>query len=174
MDMRRTNKKALVTGSTAGSGRCDPLHPVIPGASDTTIEHKLWAEDTARLLLRLAVGGLMLFHGVHKVRHGVDWMCPLLEARGLPTFMTYGSYLGEVAAPLLILAGGLTRLASLTVAGTMVMAVFLALSSQVFALNQSGGWALELNAFFFLGALALTLLGPGRLSVWQGRSWWLK
>jgi putative oxidoreductase len=101
-------------------------------------------------------------------------MYPLLEAKGLPTLMAYGSYFGEVLAPILILAGVLTRLASLVVAGTMVMAVFLALSDQVLTLNQHGGWAVELNAFFLLGALALALLGPGRLSIWQGRSWWLK
>ncbi len=144
------------------------------GVSGMTIEKNPWAEDVARLLLRFAVGGLMLFHGIQKIRHGVDWMYPLLEARGLPTFIAYGAYVGEVVAPLLILAGVLTRLASLAVAGTMVMAVFLALSSQVFALNQYGGWAIELNAFFFLGALALALLGPGRFSVWDGRNWWLK
>jgi putative oxidoreductase len=133
---------------------------------------RVTADDYGKLLLRVAVGGLMLFHGVHKVRYGVDWMFPLLEAKGLPALIAYGSYLGEVVAPILILAGVLTRLSSLTVAGTMVMAVFLALSSQVFALNQYGGWAIELNAFFFLAALALALLGGGKLSAWRGRAWW--
>jgi putative oxidoreductase len=136
-----------------------------------TTQHNSWTEDVATLLLRLAVGGLMLFHGIHKVRFGVDWMAPMLEAKGLPTFIAYGSYVGEVAAPLLILVGVLTRLASLVVAGTMVMAVFLTLANQVFALNQFGGWAIELNVFFFLTALALALLGPGGLTVWRGRSW---
>ena len=136
-----------------------------------TTQYDSWTEDVARLLLRLAVGGLMLFHGVHKVRDGVDWMAPLLEAKGLPTFIAYGSYVGEVAAPVLILVGVLTRLASLVVACTMLMAVLLALSDQVFALNQFGGWAIELNVFFFLAALALALLGPGRLTVWRGPRW---
>jgi putative oxidoreductase len=104
----------------------------------------------------------------------VSTSCSPLEARGLPTAVAYGSYVGEVVAPVLILLGPLTRLASLGVAGTMVMAVYLALSSQVFALNQFGGWAIELNAFFFLTALALALLGPGRFSVWQSRRWWLQ
>jgi putative oxidoreductase len=137
-------------------------------------EHKPWTEDVARLLLRLAVGGLMLFHGIDKIRHGVAWMYPLLDAKGLPTLLAYGSYFGEMVAPLLILAGVLTRLASVVVAGTMLMAVYLVLSSQVAALNEHGGWAIELNAFFFLGALALVLLGPGRFSVWQARRWWLQ
>ena len=136
-----------------------------------TTQYDSWTEDVARLLLRLAVGGLMLFHGVHKVRDGVDWMAPLLEAKGLPTFIAYGSYVGEVAAPVLILVGVLTRLASLVVACNMLMAVYLSLSNQVFALNQFGGWAIELNVFFFLAALALALLGPGRLTVWRGPRW---
>ena len=139
-----------------------------------TTQHNSWTEDVAMLLLRLAVGGLLLFHGIQKLRYGVDWMAPLLEAKGLPTFIAYGSYVGEVAAPLFILAGVLTRLASLAVAGTMVMAVFLALSDQVLALNQFGGWAIELNVFFFIAALALALLGPGRLTVWRGPRWLLQ
>jgi len=60
------------------------------------------------------------------------------------------------------------------VAGTMVMAVYLAHGSQVFALNQFGGWAIELNVFFFLGSLSLILLGSGRFSTWQGRLWLLQ
>ena len=64
-----------------------------------TSENNPGGEDAAKVLLRLAVGGLMLFHGVQKIRHGVDWMYPLLEAKGLPTFIAYGSYFGEVAAP---------------------------------------------------------------------------
>jgi putative oxidoreductase len=137
-------------------------------------ENKPWPEDTARVLLRLAVGGLMLFHGINKIRYGVDFMFPLLEAKGLPHLIAYGSYVGEVVAPLLILAGVLTRLASLVVAGTMIMAIYLALENQVLALNQFGGWAIELNAFFFLATIALALLGPGRFSLHQPRTWWLQ
>ena len=102
-----------------------------------TTENKPLTEDVAKLLLRLAVGGLMLFHGIQKIRFGVDFMFPLLEDRGLPTIMAYGSYLGEVLALLLILAGVLTRLASLAVAGTMVMAVYLALIATRFFRPES-------------------------------------
>ena len=34
---------------------------------------RIAADDYGKLLSRLAVGGLMLFHGVHKVSHGVAW-----------------------------------------------------------------------------------------------------
>jgi hypothetical protein len=49
-----------------------------------TTGNKPLTEEAGRLLLRFAVGGLMLFHGINKIRHGVDYMFPLLEAKGLP------------------------------------------------------------------------------------------
>jgi putative oxidoreductase len=177
MSKNLAGRVALATGGPRGDGAA-PAEYHAPqngqGRQVTGATNRATAEDYGKLLLRLAVGGLMLFHGLHKVRHGVGWMLPLLEAKGLPALMAYGSYLGEVAAPLLILAGVLTRLSSLTVAGTMVMAVYLALAGQVFALTEHGGWAIELNAFFFLGASALALLGPGKLSAWRVRPWWLQ
>lgn len=35
------------------------------------VNEKLTCDDTGKLLLRLAVGGLMLFHGLHKAIDGV-------------------------------------------------------------------------------------------------------
>jgi putative oxidoreductase len=135
-------------------------------------EDKPWLDDAGKLVLRLTVGGLMLFHGIHKIEHGVGWMAAPLEARGLPGFLAYGAYLGEIVAPLLMMVGFLTRPAALAVAGTMVMAVFLVLSNQLFSLTEHGGWALELNAFFFFGSVAVALLGPGKWSLPIGRGWW--
>jgi putative oxidoreductase len=34
-----------------------------------------------------------------------------------------------------------------------------------FAINQYGGWALELEGLYFVAALAVALLGAGRLSI---------
>ena len=48
-------------------------------------------EDLGRLLLRLAVGGLMLFHGVHKLIGGIDGIAGMLAAKGLPGFIAYGA-----------------------------------------------------------------------------------
>ena len=41
-------------------------------------------QDFGRLLLRLAVGGLVLLHGVAKLRNGLGGIEGMLEARGLP------------------------------------------------------------------------------------------
>src|SRR4051794_36061691 len=107
-----------------------------------SVESGCWADAVGKLMVRLAVGGMLLFHGIHKARTGIDWMNPLLEARGLPMALAYGVYVGELVAPVLILIGLLTRISGLLVSGTMAMAVYLALADQVTTLTPHGGWAL--------------------------------
>jgi putative oxidoreductase len=46
----------------------------------------------------------------------------------------------------------------------MVFAVFLVHRSELLVLDKSGGWALELQGFYFVTALAVMLLGAGRFS----------
>lgn len=41
---------------------------------------KLHSEDAGKLLLRLMIGGLMLFHGVFKARNGVAPIVGMVEA----------------------------------------------------------------------------------------------
>ena len=87
-------------------------------AVNKTLTH----EDFGKLLLRLAVGGLMLFHGMHKLIGGVDGISGMLVAKGLPGFIAYGVLIGEVVAPVLIVLGILTRPAALVLAFTMIVA----------------------------------------------------
>ena len=56
-------------------------------------------DDLGKLVLRLCLGVLLLLHGISKLRYGVDWLAGPLGARGLPSFVSYGVYLGEVLAP---------------------------------------------------------------------------
>ncbi len=129
-------------------------------------------DDTGKLLLRLTIGGLLLFHGVSKLQHGIAWMPPMLAQIGLPGFIAYGVYVGEVIAPILIIVGWKTRLASLVVAFNMLFAIWLASKDKIFTLNQGGGWTIELEALFFFGAIALCFMGAGKYSISKGRSKW--
>ena len=97
-------------------------------------------QDAGKLLLRLTMGVLMLLHGIGKLRHGIDGIIGDVESRGLPTFFAYGVYVGEVVAPLLIIAGWQTRIAALVFAFNMIIAVWLAHASQIFSLSKSGAW----------------------------------
>ena len=118
------------------------------------------------LIMRLMVGGLMLFHGIAKIMHpdSLNFISGTLSSVGLPSFIAYGVYIGEVIAPLMIIAGIFSRYAGLVVVVNMTFALFLAHTGVVFMLTEHGGWSLELQAFYLFGALAIVLMGSGRLA----------
>lgn len=130
---------------------------------------RLANDDFGKLVLRLTVAGLLLFHGVAKLGKGVGGIESLLEGKGLPGFLAYGVYIGEVVAPVLVLAGWKTRLWALVMAVNMIVAIALSHPADILALSQTGGWAIELQGLFLFGSLAIALLGAGRYSVTGGR-----
>lgn len=126
--------------------------------------------DAAKLLLRVVVGGLMLFHGVHKIFYGVAGVEKTMLEHGIPAFVAYGAYLGEVVAPLLMIVGWLSRPAGLVFAFNMVVAIATAHGKDIGTLQKTGAWAIELQLLYLFGGLVVALLGPGRWSVSRGRS----
>jgi putative oxidoreductase len=122
-------------------------------------------DDTGKLILRAALAIILLFHGYAKLTGGIGFVGDMLAKAGAPAALGYLVYVGEVIAPLMILAGIFTRPAALVVAINMVVAVLLVHTGQFFTLGQTGGWALELQGMFFVAALAVALLGAGRYSL---------
>jgi putative oxidoreductase len=129
---------------------------------------RLDAQDAGKLLLRLTVGGLLLLHGIYKVRHGIGGIVEDVEGRGLPAFVGYGVFIGEVVGPLLVLAGWQTRIGALLIVGNMLFAIWLVHTEQVFTLGKGGGWGIESPGIYLLGAACVALLGAGRFSVSRG------
>lgn len=129
-------------------------------------------EDWGRLLLRVAVGGLLIFHGIAKLKNGIGWMAGPLSALGLPAFVGYGVYVGEVVAPIFLMLGKWARIAGLVVAFNMLSAIVVALRNRIFTLNQGGGWAIELELMFLLGGIVIFLLGSGKYSISKGNGPW--
>jgi putative oxidoreductase len=129
-------------------------------------------DDLGKLLIRLCVGGLMLFHGISKLVHGYGFIVAKLQAAGLPVFLVAGVPIGEVVAPLLIMLGLFTRPAALIEAFLMAMAVWLVHMGQLTSITAMGGYALELQAFYFFGALAVFFLGSGSYSFSGGSGRW--
>ena len=126
------------------------------------------SEDLGKLILRANIGGLLLFHGVSKLLHGIGWLPGLLAQHGIPGFVAYGVYLGEIVSPLLVLFGWKSRLGAVVIIVNMAMAVWLAHPADIGVLKPSGGWGVELDALFFLGACAVALFGSGTYSVSRG------
>jgi putative oxidoreductase len=129
-------------------------------------------ESLGKLLLRVAVGGLLLMHGIDKIQNHeetIKWLEGLLEAKGLPTFLAWGAFVGEVVAPALLIVGLFARLAGLVVAAQMVAALYLGHAGQsITDLKDKGGLLWELPLLYLVGGLCVALLGPGRFSIREG------
>jgi putative oxidoreductase len=122
-------------------------------------------DDQGKLVLRVILAVLLLFHGVSKLIGGVGFITGMLQKAGLPGVFGYLVYIGEVVAPLMILFGVFTRPAALVVVVNMIVALLLVHTSQFFTLNETGGWALELQGMYLGGAIVVALLGAGRYSL---------
>jgi len=124
-------------------------------------------DDTGKLVLRLTVAGLMLFHGVAKILHpgSLDFIGGMLGGYGLPAILAYGVYVGEVVAPLMVIVGYRARVGALLMAVNMLFAIVLAHSGDLFSMSEHGGWSVELQMFYLLTAIAVMFLGSGRHAV---------
>jgi putative oxidoreductase len=129
--------------------------------------YPLQSDDAGKLILRLTVGGLMLFHGVSKVLNpgSLGGIGGQLAAAGMPAFFAYGAYIGEVLAPLMIILGIFSRIGGLLIVANMIVAILLVHAHQIFTLGVSGGWALELQGFYLFCGLAIYFLGGGKFAV---------
>lgn len=122
-------------------------------------------DDVGKLVLRLTLGILILLHGIAKLRHGIAPIEGMVTGMGMPAFLAYGVYVGEVLGPLLLIAGFYARIGAALIAANMLFAFALAHVAQLTSLNEQGGWALELQGMFLFAAIALALMGSGRLGL---------
>ncbi len=121
------------------------------------------SDKTGKFVLRVALGVIVLLHGIAKLKGGVGFIEGLVTGHGLPAWVAYGAYAGEVIGPLMLIAGFYARLGAALVAVNMLFAIALVHRAELFALNpQSGGWALELQGLMLFGAIAVMLIGPGK------------
>lgn len=121
--------------------------------------------DLGKLILRIALGVLVLLHGIAKLKGGLAGIEGMIAAHGWPPLLAYGALIGEVLGPLLVLAGFHARIGAVLIAINMLFAFVLVHMGQLTQLNEQGGWVVELQGMFLAGAVALALLGPGRYSV---------
>jgi putative oxidoreductase len=129
--------------------------------------------DAGKLLLRLTIGILMLFHGVNKLRNGIGFIEKVVQAHHLPAWIAYGVYLGEVVGPILLIIGFLTRPAAILVVIDMLVAWYLVLGPNAFTIaKQTGAVGGEVLFLYLFGSLAIAMLGSGRFAASRGKGWW--
>ena len=131
------------------------------------------SEDLGKLVLRLSVGFVLLLHGIFKLHAGVDWLKGPLAQFGLPAFLAYGVFIGEVVGPVMLILGFRARIGAALVVVNMVVALMLAHRAQIFTINPAGGgWSIELPALILFGALAIFFLGGGKYGIKGGKHAW--
>ncbi|MDF7473763.1 DoxX family protein [Proteus mirabilis] len=120
--------------------------------------------DLGKFVLRVSLGVLMLLHGLHKIEPGgLAGIQGMLANINLPAFIAYGTLLGEVLCPILLIIGLFTRFSAFVVAATMGVAVLMVHSGDLLALDpKTGGWAPESAGFYMFAAIAVMFLGSGR------------
>ncbi len=121
-------------------------------------------DNLGKLMLRLTVGGLMLFHGISKIGNdaALSWISGHLAGVGLPGFLAYAVFIGEIIAPVMIVAGTACRAGAVLLIVNMLVAIGLAHGDDILSLGNTGGWELELQGFYLFGAVAIVLFGSGR------------
>ncbi|HET9646053.1 MAG TPA: DoxX family protein [Burkholderiaceae bacterium] len=143
-----------------------------PARGEWALSYSSRAADGGRLLLRVALGVLILLHGIAKLKTGPVGVMAAVGRSDLPAFLAYGVYIGEVLAPLLLIVGLWTRAAALIVAINMLFAIGLVHMADLGTISRTGGWALELQGMYLASALAVALLGAGRFSVGGAEGRW--
>ncbi len=93
-------------------------------------------ENLGKLVLRLSLGGLLLFHGINKLLNGLEPIKGALTSHNIPAVMAYGVYLGELVAPILIIVGLFSRVGGVLVVFNMIVALMLMHLGQLAALIQ--------------------------------------
>lgn len=122
-------------------------------------------EDLGKLILRLTLGILILLHGLSKLKGGVGFLEPMVHGLGLPAWVSYGVFIGEIAGPVMVILGLFARTGAFVIFVNMIFAVILFHPHGFFALNKEGGYVLELEAIYLFAALALVFMNPGRYAL---------
>jgi putative oxidoreductase len=116
------------------------------------------------LVLRLVAGSAMMFHGWPKIQHATTWMGPKAPVPGALQAL---AALAEFGGGLCWVLGLLTPLASVLIVGTMAVALGMVHLPQghPFVASKPGGPSMEPALGYLAIAVALLLVGPGKLSV---------
>ena len=113
----------------------------------------------AAVVLRLAVGGVFLNHGIAKAQSGVPAIAEFLHGVGFPFATIWAVILigTETVGALCVLAGVLTRVWATCMVVVMTVAIL--------AVKIPHHAGFELEAMLLAGALSLVALGDGPMAL---------
>jgi putative oxidoreductase len=132
--------------------------------------HKLLASDAPRavILIRLIVGGVFLSEGIQKFLFPAELGVGRFIKIGIPSPEIMAPFVGvvEIAGGILLLAGLLTRMASMPLIINMIVAIA---TTKLPILHKSGFWAMvheaRVDYSMILGCIFLLIAGAGAWSL---------
>lgn len=111
------------------------------------------------LLLRLAMGGLLLPHGYDKLIHFAQYKAKFINFLGIGTTMSLSlTVFAEFFCALFVILGLATRLAAIPPAIAMFVALWKGHNLDIFGEGEHA-------ALFMFGFLVILIIGPGKASV---------
>ena len=146
----------------------DPTGPTMPPAIDPRLAP--WGVTG----LRVALGGVMLAHGLTKVfLFTLPGTVAFFESAGYPGWTAYPVTALEIAGGAMLIAGVYARLAAAALVPVLIGALLGHLPNGWMFTAPNGGW--EYVAFLVVALAAQALLGDGALALrpttlWRGRS----
>jgi putative oxidoreductase len=81
-------------------------------------------QPIALVVMRLALGAIMVAHGSHKVFGGLHHHAQMVAGMGIPAWLGYVSAFTEFLGGLLILAGLFTRAAAFAICINLIVAIW--------------------------------------------------
>ena len=126
-------------------------------------------QPLALLVMRLALGVIMVAHGYHKVFGGLHHFVQFVSSMGFPAWVAYLSAFTEFLGGLLVLAGLFTRAAALAICIDLGVAIWkVHLHNGLLGTPDHPGMEFPLAAaslafalvFFGAGSLAIARLSP--------------
>lgn len=120
-----------------------------------------WPQSVGLLLLRVAVGVMMIHHGQDKLADPQSFATNYVAALHLPfpLLLAYAAGYAEILGSWLLIFGLFTPLGALALSGTMAVAAYHHILTSGFNI-----YVLELVVLYLGGSVGLLLLGPGRIS----------
>jgi len=110
------------------------------------------------LLLRLAIGALLMTHGYHKLVNFASLSSKFADPLHIGSALTLGlAIFAEFFCAIFVLLGLFTRLACIPIIITMAFAVFYAHKGDFFNTGEKA-------TLFLLSSIALLFIGPGKVS----------
>lgn len=126
--------------------------------------------DLGLLIMRLSTGIMMLLHGIAKLLGGIAPIQSMVADKGLPVFISYAVFVGEIIAPILLIIGYRTRLSALVFALNCLAIMWFG-GYSIFSLDRFGGWAAELPGLYLFAAITLFFTGAGKYALSNNNRW---